>query len=104
MSAAVIAADREARKRPSGVSGYSRFGIDLASPVYARRGECPQFAGSVPARHVIEVQLHEFLGHGQGLRLVTQLENGVATDHFLGLDEGAIDHAELAADDAHTRA
>jgi len=63
--------------------------------------ECAKLAGPFPARHVIEVQLHEFLRHRHGLFLVAQLEDRVAADHLLGLDERAVDDTELAVGDAH---
>ena len=62
-----------------------------------RRGA--DLAGAFPARHVIEVQLHELVRHGDRLLLVAQFEDRVAADHFLGFDERAVDHAELAVRD-----
>ena len=97
------------RRRPgSRDAGHQACAASRSStsqaPSTPRRGEGPQFAGAFPARHVIEMELHEFLGHGQGFRLVAQLEDGIAADHFLGLDEGAVDDAELAVGDPHPRA
>src|SRR4051794_25215657 len=99
MSAAVIAADRGGLSQPSGVGGYPRARVDLADHVHARRRKCPQLTRPFPARHMVEVQLHEFLGHRQGLLLVAQLEYRIAADHLLGLHERAVDDAELAIGD-----
>src|SRR5277367_1270348 len=82
MSASVIAAD------------------EVRWPRASRRGKRAKLARSLPARHVIEVELHELLCHSHGLLLVAQLEDGIAADDFLGLDEGAIDDTELAVGDA----
>jgi hypothetical protein len=49
------------------------------------------------------VELHEFPRRRQRLLLVPELEDGVAADHLLGLDERAIDDAELPVRDAHLR-
>src|SRR2546421_406572 len=56
MSAAVIAADWIYRTPASGVRAH----IDLARTVDARRREGTNLAGAFPARHMLEVQLHEF--------------------------------------------
>ena len=43
------------------------------------------------------VKLHELLGRGERFLLVAEFEDRVATDHFLGLDERAVDDPQLAA-------
>src|SRR6267142_3557790 len=99
MSAAIIAADWIYREPASGARAH----IDLARTVDARRRKGTNLAGAVPARHVIEVQLHEFPRRRDRLFLVAQLEDRIAADHFLGLDERPVDHGELAVGDAHLR-
>jgi hypothetical protein len=69
-SAAVIAADGTCRTRASGVRAH----IDLARTVHARRREGTNLASPVPARHVLEVQLHEFPCRRHRLFLVAELE------------------------------
>ena len=76
-------------------------GFGLTSPA---NGESAHLAGAFPARHQVLVELHELLGRGERLFLAGQFENRIAADHFLGLDERAIDDAELAVVDAHLRA
>src|SRR4051794_38446164 len=63
----------------------------------------PQLASTFPARHVVEMELHELPGHGECLGLVAEFEDRVAADHFLGLDERAIGDAQLAVDDGDPR-
>src|SRR3982074_518543 len=95
-SAAVIAADWIYRKPASGVRAH----IGLARAIHARRREGANLAGAIPAGHMLEVQLHEFPRRRHRFFLVAQLEDRVAADHFLGLDERPVDHAELAIGDA----
>src|SRR5205823_5826429 len=99
MSAAVIAADWIYWTPASGVRAH----IDLAGAVHARCSKGTNLAGAVPARHVIEVQLHELPRRRHRLFLVAQFEDRVTADHFLGLDERPVDYAELAVGDAHLR-
>jgi len=50
------------------------------------------------------VQLHELPRRGQGFFLARQLEDRVAADDLLGLDERSIEDAKLPARYAHLRA
>ena len=100
MSAAVIAADRLTTAPASGVSGRIR----RRRPVRAGRDEGAQLASAFPARHVVEMELHELPGHRQRLLLVAQFEDGIAADHFLGFDKGAVGDAELAVGNGYPRA
>src|SRR3954469_10169525 len=78
--------------------------VDLACTVHARHRKRTDFAGAFPARHVFLVELHELDRRGHRLFLVAELEDGVAADHLLGLDERPVDNAELAVADAYLRA
>src|ERR1700682_2751770 len=74
---------------------------DRARGAFGSRASKPtKFAGPLPARHVVPVQLHEFLGGCQRLLLVAEFEDRVAANHLLGLHERALDAAELAVLDA----
>src|ERR1700730_3091314 len=84
-SAAVMAADRLCRPFAS----------------RAAQGERAKLTNPFPAGEEVLVELHELLRRGQGLLLVPQLEDRVAADHFLGLDERAVDDTELPVLDAH---
>src|SRR5256885_14129409 len=82
---------------------HGRYGSRLergaiVSGALARRAvkERADLAAAFPARHVVDVQLHELLRQRHGLLLVAQLEDGVAADHFLGLHERPVDDAKLA--------
>src|SRR5215218_9088321 len=85
----------------TGVTIYMKRTCKLPSGTSAGRTveERAHLPGAFPARHVIEVELHEFLGQRHRLFLPAQFGDGVAADDFLGLDEGTIDDAELAVDD-----
>src|SRR5215475_3372242 len=49
------------------------------------------------------MKLHELPRHRHRLFLVAKLEDRVAADHLLGLDERPVDHAQLLVGDAHLR-
>src|SRR6201992_306056 len=67
-------------------------------------GERAKLARTLPSRHEVQGQLHEFPGHRHGFFRVAQLEDRVTSDDFLGLHEGAINDAELAVLEADLRA
>src|SRR5271169_5597515 len=69
----------------------------------SRTGKRAELARSFPTGHMIQVELHKFLGHRHGLLLVAKLEDRIAAYDFLGFHEWAIDDAELAVLDAHLR-
>src|SRR5215510_9981353 len=101
MSAAVIAADFDSAPA-SGMRGGLLDFAALHVDAVAEHG--PQLAGAFPARHVVEMELHELLRHRERLGLVAELEDGVAADDFLGFHERAVGDAELAAFDRDVRA
>src|SRR5712671_2071135 len=70
----------------------------------ARRGEGAQLASPFPAREQVLVELHELLHRRQRLLLARQLEDGVAADHLLGLNERTVDDAEQPVLDTDLRA
>src|SRR5262249_62196072 len=101
MSGAVIAADL-AYAPASGMRG----GLDgfAAVHVHAMADHGPQLTGAFPARHVVEMELHELLRHRQRLGLGAEPEDGGAADRFLGLHERTVGDAQLAAFDRDMRA
>src|SRR5262249_42993679 len=100
MLAAVIAADLVSAPA-SGMRGRLDF---TALQFHALADHGAQLAGALPARHVVEMELHDLPGHCQRLGLVAELEDGVTADHFLGFHERAVGDAELAAFDRDVRA
>src|SRR5260370_9795225 len=103
MSAAVMAADLIYSKLASRVG--ERVGhLGLAPSLTIRHPKRANLARPFPARHMIQVQLHEFLRTCQRLLLVAEFEDGVAADDLFCLHERAIDNAELAVRDAHVSA
>src|SRR5215211_7686949 len=90
VSAAVIAADR-ACVAPGSCVGAR---VDLAHAIPMRHRIGANLTGSFPTRHMLPVQLHELDRQCESLFLVPQLENRVAADHLLRLDERPIDDAE----------
>src|SRR5262249_3269639 len=97
-SAAVIAAGRGLRACASGLYGLGQDGrLLVAGHLRAVTDHGAHFASAFPARHVIEMELHELLRHCQCFGLVAQLEDRIAADHFLGLHERTVSDAELAA-------
>src|SRR5262249_32755070 len=94
MSAAVVAADLA-----SATASGMQLRLPLAGTLHARAHHGPQLAGAFPARHVIDMELHELPGHGERFSLVSELEDRVAADHFLGLHERAVGDTQLAVRD-----
>src|SRR5689334_10375966 len=92
MSAAVIAADLISLGHESSAGGH----LDLAAAVGVHGRKGTDLTGAFPARHMVPVELHELYGRSHRLFLVAELEDRVAADHLLGLDEGPVDDVELA--------
>src|ERR1700688_2855785 len=85
------------RLMPAAVMAADRIERTLASRTVKRTN----FARSFPARHVVLMELHELDCRGHRLFLVPQLEDCIAADNFLGLNEWAVDDTELAIGNAH---
>src|SRR5260370_20974853 len=103
MSAAVMAADLIYSKLESRV-GERVAHLGLAPSLTIRHPKRANLACPFPARHMIQVQLHEFLRACQRLLLVAEFEDGVAADDLLCLHERAIDNAQLSVRYAHVSA
>src|SRR5690349_4342718 len=86
ISAAFIAADSIQAVCSSG-AGERVDDLWGLAPGLVRSGHHANLAGSFPARHMLDVQLHELPGRGQRLLLVAEFEDREAADHFLGFDE-----------------
>ena len=89
---------------PTATARLSSMIGERTAAARAARGERAKLAHPLPAREEVLVELHELHRRGQGLLLVPQLEDRVAADHLLGLDERAVDDTELPVLDAHLRA
>src|SRR5262249_42937555 len=88
-SAAVMAADQKIRACASSPDGLCQdSGFLVAAHLRAVTDHGAHFANAFPARHVIEMELHELLPHGECFGLVAQFEDGIAADHFLGFHKG----------------
>src|ERR1700682_1427912 len=86
--------------------------VSAAASRARRSACCSRIGGGVLAGFVylsklaltITGYLEEILGHFDGLCLRVCLEDGEAADHFLGLGERPVGHAQLPARDANARA
>src|SRR5260370_42525563 len=75
--------------------------IDLTPSFMGRHGERANLARPFPARHGVLMELHELDRRGHGLLLVSELEDSVAADHLLRLDERSIGDPERSDPDGH---
>src|SRR5437899_6639537 len=103
MSAAVMAAGL-IYATPASRGGERVGHLGLAPSLAIRHPKRANLACPFPARHMIQVQLHEFLRTCHRLFLVAEFEDGIAADNLFCLHERAIDNAELAVRDAHVSA
>src|ERR1700730_14162366 len=93
MSAAVMAAGDILRRHV--------LRRDVLRRIASRAGKRTKLARPLPARHMIQVQLHEFLRHRHGLFLIAELEDRVAADHLFRRPERAVADTEFAVRDPH---